>query len=133
MSDFATAVGQTFPWHELYVGDSAQAATFYSQALDWGTESMDMGEMGVYPMLKANGQNIAGIMGTSGQAGMEDVPPHWAIYISVDDVDARLAKCVELGASSVVGPMDIPSVGRMALLRDPQGAHFWIFKPSPQG
>jgi len=56
------------------------------------------------------------------------VPPHWAVYIGVDDVDARLAKCVELGATVLVEPMDVQTVGRMALIQDPQGATFWLFK-----
>ncbi|MEG0172581.1 MAG: VOC family protein, partial [Aeromonas sp.] len=31
----------------------------------------------------------------------------------------------------VVPPMDIPTVGRMALIADPQGAHIWLFTSAP--
>lgn len=128
MSEFATAVGQTFPWHELYTPDGAASQKFYADALGFGMKSMDMGEMGSYPMLEANGQGVAGIMQTAGTPGMENVPPHWAIYIAVDDVDARVTKCTELGATVMVPAMDVPTVGRMCLLQDPYGATFWIYK-----
>jgi predicted enzyme related to lactoylglutathione lyase len=84
-----------------------------------------------YKMLVANGKAVAGCWGTQDTPGMENVPPHWAVYIAVDDVDARLAKCQELGANLLHGPMDIPTVGRMALVQDPQGATFWLFKSVP--
>ncbi|MBI1756738.1 MAG: VOC family protein [Fimbriimonas ginsengisoli] len=126
LTDFQTATAKTFPWHELYVGDAEAGRRFYTEALGWGKEDYDMGQM-KYPMLSANGSAICGVMATN-TPEMKDVPPHWAVYIGVDDVDARLAKCTGLGAKVVVPPMDVPTVGRMALIQDPQGAHFWIFK-----
>jgi predicted enzyme related to lactoylglutathione lyase len=120
------AQGKTFVWHEVY-GPSAQASVdFYTNALDFGTQTMDS-PMGPYHMLTRNGTPVAGVMSTDAMQ-MPDVPAHWATYIAVDDVDARLAKCKELGAKVVVEPMDIPSIGRMALIQDPQGAHVWIFR-----
>jgi len=50
------------------------------------------------------------------------------MYLAVDDVDAKIVKAKELGANLLHGPMDIPTVWRMALLQDPQGATFWVFK-----
>jgi len=128
MSDYITAVGKTFPWHELYVPDAQKAKEFYVAALDWSAEDFDMGEMGKYPMFSANGSGVGGIMATSSHPDMANIPPHWAIYVGVDDVDARLAKCEALGAKCLVPPMDVPTVGRMCLIQDPQGATFWIFK-----
>jgi len=127
MSEHALAVGKTFPWHELYVADTAQAKAFYSEVLGWGIEEYPMGEMGTYTMLQANGKAVAGIMGTN-TPQMGHIPAHWAVYVGVDDVDATITKAESLGASVVVPPMDVPNVGRMALLSDPQGAHFWVFK-----
>jgi hypothetical protein len=60
------------------------------------------------------------------------IPPHWQPYVAVDDPDATTAKSVELGASTLLEPMDVPEVGRVAVLRDPQGATFGIIKPAPQ-
>lgn len=128
MSDFSTAVGNTFVWHECNVPDGAAAASFYTEVLGWTTTDMDMGPMGTYTMFGNQGQNVAGIMPTVGEH--KDVPPHWSVYFNCDDVDAKAAKAVELGAKVVVPAFDLPTVGRMSLISDPQGAHFWLFKPA---
>ena len=127
----ALAAGTAFPWHELYVPDDAAGMEFYTKALGMGTNTMDMGEF-KYTMLTHNGNNVCGIMSTSSpQMKDMNIPPHWAVYMSVDDVDARVAKVEELGGKVVVPAMDIPTVGRMALISDPQGAHIWLFKSAP--
>ena len=129
-SEFLLAAGKTFPWHELYVPDIDAAKTFYTQALGFETEEYPMGDGFVYHMLKKNGSGVAGMMSTaSGPA--EGAPTHWAVYTAVDDVDQRVDKCVSMGAKVVVPAMDVPSVGRMCLISDPQGAHIWLFTPVP--
>jgi uncharacterized protein len=129
MSEHALNQGSTFVWHELYAPNAKAAMDFYVAALDFGTQEMDMGEFGSYLMLTKNGKSVAGVMSTS-EGPAEGAPPHWATYLSVDDVDARAEKCVSLGATVVVPAMDIPGVGRMCLISDPQGAHIWLFKDS---
>ncbi|MFM4962715.1 VOC family protein [Aeromonas bivalvium] len=126
----ALAEGSTFTWHELYVADGEAAVRFYAQVLDWECQHLEM-EGGSYPMLVANGRPIAGVQATRDNPQMAGVPPHWAIYVAVDDVDARLARVTEHGGNIVVPAMDIPTVGRMALIADPQGAHLWLFTPFP--
>ena len=59
------------------------------------------------------------------QAGLT---PHWNLYLNVEDTDATVAKALELGAELVSPAMDVPTVGRMAFLRDPQGAHFNVIQ-----
>ena len=127
MEENAVAQGKTFVWHELYGASTSASVEFYSKVLGWETEAMDMGDF-KYTMFKSNGTPVAGVLGTSEIPHLADVPPHWAVYIGVDDVDARLAKCVALGATVLVEPMDVPNVGRMSLIQDPQGATFWLFK-----
>jgi len=121
--------GRTFVWHEIYSANADKIIDFYTKALDFGSTEMPMGEMGTYKMLTRNGQPVCGVMGTEG-THMASAPPHWGTYISVDDVDARLAKCIELGATNLVPPMDVPGVGRMTLIQDPNGATVWLFKSS---
>jgi uncharacterized protein len=130
MSEFLTAIGNTFMWHECNVPDAEAAKSFYSDVMGWTTSEMDMGPMGTYHMFGSHGHNVAGIMPTVGD--MADVPPHWSVYFACDDVDAKAARAVELGAKVVVPAFDVPTVGRMSLISDPQGAHFWLFTPSPQ-
>jgi predicted enzyme related to lactoylglutathione lyase len=59
------------------------------------------------------------------------MPSHWLPYFAVTDPDATVAKAKRLGGRAMVEPKDIPAVGRMAILKDPQGAEFAILKPSP--
>lgn len=124
--------GQTFVWHELYTPNAPSSIDFYTKVLGLGTQEMDMGPNGTYKMLTKNGAPICGVFPTN-TPEMADVPPHWSVYYSVDDVDASLAKAQEHGATVLVPPMDVPTVGRMVLIKDPQGATLWLFTPSPQG
>jgi predicted enzyme related to lactoylglutathione lyase len=75
-------------------------------------------------------------VGETGVAGLmtlpdSSTPPHWQPYVAVEDPDATTAKAVELGGMALMEPMDTPNVGRIGILRDPQGATFGIIKPQP--
>jgi len=124
----ALSQGRNFVWHEVYGPSSKVAIEFYTKALGFGTQDMPMGEMGTYTMLTRGGAPIAGVMGTSEIPGMENIPPHWATYLSVENLDESLATVKEHGAAVHVEPMTVPTVGRMALITDPQGAHIWLFE-----
>ncbi|HEU5171843.1 MAG TPA: VOC family protein [Gemmatimonadales bacterium] len=63
---------------------------------------------------------------------MGNVPPHWLIYVAVDDRDATVAKARDLGGSVIVPPADVPTVGRFAILADPQGAVFSVIRLEQQ-
>lgn len=121
--------GRTFVWHEVYSATTAAAVDFYTKALDFGTMSMSMGEMGDYHMLTKNGIPVAGVLGTTENPMMAGVPPHWAVYIGVDNLDAKVALCVELGATVMVPTITVPTIGRMSLITDPNGANVWLFEP----
>jgi predicted enzyme related to lactoylglutathione lyase len=58
----------------------------------------------------------------------QGVPAHWGVYFAVDDCDATVEKAKGMGATSCVPPTDIPNVGRFAVIQDPQGAIFSVFK-----
>ena len=60
-----------------------------------------------------------------------EIPARWTPYIGVDDTDAMCKKATDLGAKVLVEPMDVPTVGRFAILKDPQGAVFGIIKGEP--
>jgi predicted enzyme related to lactoylglutathione lyase len=60
------------------------------------------------------------------------IPPQWQPYVAVDDPDATVVKAKELGGTALLEPMDVPKVGRLAVLRDPPGATFGIITPQPE-
>jgi predicted enzyme related to lactoylglutathione lyase len=123
----ALAQGRSFQWHELHVPDLEAAIEFYTNALGFECCEMEMGSERMYRMLTREGRPICGLESTQSRPG-EDVAPHWATYLWVDDVDARVDKCLELGAKLIVPAVSIPTVGRMAKIEDPQGATIWLFK-----
>jgi uncharacterized protein len=115
-----------FVWDELLTSDPESAKAFYGAVFGWTSEAMDMGDMGVYTVFKrADGESVAGVMQKRGD---EPGPAIWMPYLGADDVDARAAKATELGAQTLVEPMQIGSGGRFAVLTDPTGAAFGLHK-----
>ena len=108
-------------WNELLTRDPAAAESFYCQLFGWTAEQMDMGT-GPYTMLR-NGERAAGGIFKIGDE-MENVPPHWAVYFAVADVDATVERALRLGGNLHMEPVDIPEVGRFALLVDPHAGFF---------
>jgi predicted enzyme related to lactoylglutathione lyase len=120
----ASNVGR-FVWHELHTGDRAQALKFYSTLVGWETKDVSMGPGEAYGLCFLNGKDHAGITKSMAPAG---VPPHWLPYLAVEDVDAAAAKVKDLGGKVMSPPMDIPNVGRFAVVTDPTGAAFALHK-----
>jgi hypothetical protein len=50
-------------------------------------------------------------------------------YVSVDDVDASVARIEEAGGAVHMPGTDIPAIGRFAFVADPQGASFYVMTP----
>ena len=117
-------------WHELMTGDVEGAKKFYTELLGWTLQEFPMEEGESYWVVKVGDEGMGGIMKTPPDAA--GVPPHWGLYITVDDVDASAKKAERLGAKILVPPMDIPKVGRFAVLQDPQGAAFAIITYSAE-
>lgn len=113
-----------FVWYELLTTDSDAAVTFYTAVLGWGTQVFE-GAGGPYTMWTVGPQPIGGVM-QKPQDGQG--PPSWLGYVGVDDVDATARDAAGRGATTYVEPQDIPTVGRFAVLADPQGAAFALYK-----
>ena len=108
-----------FSWSELMTSDPEGALSFYRQLFGWKVETSQMG-MGPYHVVKAGDTSVGGEMGKP-PCG-EGMPSMWGVYVTVDDVEKTVAQCTALGGKVLMPPMDIPQVGRMAVIQDPQGA-----------
>jgi len=121
-------------WDELITTDSKKAGAFYGQIFGWKPEAMPMpgGEAGTYTIFKREGAEagVGGMMTATPQMNLTH--PYWMVYFAVDDADKSAAKAEQLGAKVMMPPTDIPTVGRFAVIRDPQGAWFSILKPQPR-
>jgi predicted enzyme related to lactoylglutathione lyase len=78
---------------------------------------------------RSGGAGVAGLM--ERPAGM-NMPPFWSMYIAVPNFEEAVAEIKRLGGSELSGVIDVPTVGRMQMLKDPQGAAFYIIQPEPR-
>jgi len=108
-----------FSWNELTTSDPKAARKFYGTLLGWQFQDMDMGVI-TYTVINVGGQGMGGITGVPPNA--QGMPPAWGGYVTVDDVDAVVARVAGLGGRVLLAPTDIPTVGRLATIADTQGA-----------
>jgi predicted enzyme related to lactoylglutathione lyase len=109
-----------FSWFELVTGDVEGSRGFYGKLFGWTTENMEMEGGMTYDVINVDGEGVGGIMETPRQAA--GTPSMWGVYVSVDDVDATAEAAKEMGGQVLMGPQDIPEVGRFCVLQDPNGA-----------
>lgn len=113
-------------WHELLTKDKKKALEFYPKLVGWTVTEFPGPEP--YHMWANKGENLGGTMQMPKDAG--PAPSHWLMYMCVDACDASVAQATKLGGKVFVKPTDIPTVGRFAVLADPQGAMFAILQPA---
>ena len=121
MSQDAMKQHGAFSWNELATTDVEAAKAFYGELLGWQFQDIQAGDM-KYTMIKTDNQELGGMMATPPEAKAKGKPPTWGAYVTVDDVDAQVARVDQLGGKICVPPEDIPDVGRFSVIQDPQGA-----------
>ena len=122
----------TFYWNELMTRDVEGAKTFYAGTLGWSYDAMPMPDGGgSYWVAKMDDEPVGGILDISAP-DFGQVPESWMSYIAVDDVDARVAKAVKAGAKLMKPAFDVPGVGRIAILMQPDGAGVGWMTPAEQ-
>jgi uncharacterized protein len=117
-----------FIWHDLMTTDVEAAKAFYAKVIGWNMQCFSPNSD--YTVLSAGQSGIGGIMAMPPDASERGTPPCWTGYIAVDDVDGYATKIKASGGAIHRPADDIPGVGRFALVADPQGAVFIIFKPN---
>lgn len=118
-----------FVWYELLTTNPKAAAAFYGKVFGWRVDAGKDADM-PYMHINVGAHSIGGIMALPKELIDHGVPPNWSGYIAVDDVDAMAKKIVAAGGSIRRPAEDIPDVGRFAVMADPAGAVFLIFKGS---
>ncbi len=103
-------------WVDLGTPDIDATVGFYSALFGWQIAEGPP-EAGGYRMCMIGDKPVAGMGPLMG----EGQPSAWSTYVSVIDADAT-AKAVEgAGGMTFVAPMDVLTVGRMAVFADPTG------------
>ena len=108
-------------WTELLTTDTGAATQFYTSLFGWTPKVSPE-----YTEFSVGTTPGAGMMTIDPKWG--SVPPNWMPYFQVNDCDATAKNVTELGGRVMMGPNDIPDVGRFAVLADPQGAAFAVIK-----
>lgn len=117
----------TLCWSELITSDKPKAIEFYTKLFGWTTKT-NPADPHQYTEISNQGRPIGGMMQMSKDWG--NAPAHWMAYFTVTNCDASVAKVLELGGSTKAAAMDLPHVGRFAVVADPQDAVFALFQPA---
>lgn len=126
MSEQPNTKPGSIAWFDLTVNDAEGVRDFYKGLVGWEASPLSMGEYDDYVMKRGGtDQTVAGICHARGVN--KDLPPVWMIYIVVENVEAAVAKCQELGGKVLIPPR--PETGNAsAVLQDPAGAVFTVYQ-----
>jgi len=116
-----------FVWYEWIGADLAGAVDFYRHVIGWDIAASPMAAF-VYQIASAGGYPVGGLLTTPSEA--QGAPPCWTAYIWVESVDAAIDTLKAAGGQVMRPATDIPGVGRFAVVADPQGAPFALFRDS---
>lgn len=119
-----------FIWYELMSADPEAAKTFYDEVVGWNIGPAVADYNGYRMIERSDGKPAGGILPLTAEMQQHGARPTWLGYIHVADVD-QAAREIEQDGGKLLMSHDIPNVGRIALVTDPSGAHFYIMKPTP--
>lgn len=110
-------------WNDLNTHSTERAKAFYSDVFPWAGVDQDMGGGAPYLVWELSGRPIGGCVQVPEQA-----PVQWVTWFAVADRDATVARAAELGGTVLEPKLDIPGVGLLGVLRDPEGAFFGVMQ-----
>jgi len=117
-----------FCWAELSTTDQSAAIQFYCTIFGWSANNMPMGPGDFYTIFQLDGRDAAAGCTLRPEQLSHGVPPHWSLYIAVENADASAIRAAELGGTVLAAPFDVFDAGRMAAVQDPTGAIFCLWQ-----
>jgi predicted enzyme related to lactoylglutathione lyase len=112
-----------FCWETLSTKDAARAKQFYGKVIGWKPNShQGMDTLGTGEGME---NQVADI-----QLAQGPVPPNWLTFVVVESADGSAKRAAQLGGQVMMPGMDIPTIGRIAVILDDQGAAIGLFQPS---
>jgi predicted enzyme related to lactoylglutathione lyase len=116
-------------WFELHTRAHAATVKYYEDVFGWTTVKASDTDEFRYTLMVDGEQQLAGVMDDSIFPEEGNLPSQWHVYLKVADVDATLARVVELGGTILNEAEDTP-FGRLAGALDPTGAMFKLTGPN---
>ena len=115
-----------FGWNELITSDVEGAKEFYAAMFGWEAETKEVAPDLDYTMFKLGDKMVAGMIGITPEMG--PLPPHWLSYVISEDIKADLINARRAGGVVLKDAMEVPNAGTLAVVQDPQGAVFALWK-----
>jgi predicted enzyme related to lactoylglutathione lyase len=114
-------------WYELMTTDSKAAEAFYKAVVGWSASPFEGSPQPYTMFFRGKDAPVAGVLTTPADV---QAPPFWAMYVGVPKLEDARAHLLRLGGRECSPVIDIPAVGRMQMMADPQGAAFYIYQPA---
>lgn len=114
-------------WYELLTSDVKAAEGFYKTIVGWTVTPFEGSDQPYDMWMRADGVAVGGVMKIP--EGMS-FPPHWGMYVGVPKLEDAVSQVERLGGGALSPVIDVPSVGRMRTMRDPQGSAFSVYEPA---
>lgn len=121
----------SFIWYELMTPDPNGAKAFYDSVVGWNIGDPISGPVEYRMIGRSDGGSAGGVLTLTDDMASHGARPIWLGYVCVDDVDQAVAEVEAKGGKTLMAASDIPDVGRIAMIADPQGAPIYVMKPIP--
>lgn len=115
-------------WYELLTNDAAASRSFYETVVGWKMHPPPPADPKHYWMIDAASAHVGGMMQLSDEMRAKGAKPTWLFYVGVEDVDATVRRATDAGATVLMPAFDIPDVGRIAMIADPQGNPLYVMR-----
>jgi predicted enzyme related to lactoylglutathione lyase len=112
-------------WYELLTSDPKAAIRFYADVVGWTTQVWQGAD---YTMWVGSHGPLGGVSVLPEAAKTMGAPPYWQANVQVANIEETIAKVKQLGGQ-IYHTEDVPDVGRIAVIADPQGAVIAVFQP----
>jgi predicted enzyme related to lactoylglutathione lyase len=124
-----TPTGERLPgkiiWRDLLTNDPAASQRFYGELFGWEFEGVgtasNLRSDSAYTLIRHNGRLIGGMIDTIALNNRDDIS-QWVVLMSVDDLDASVNSAKTAGGRVIAPPTDLQDRGRLAVIRDAEGA-----------
>ena len=126
MTPAATLLGRPL-WYELMTTDMKAAETFYAAVVGWTSAPFEGSPQPYAVFNRSGGAPVAGLMTKPDEV---KAPPSWAMYVGAPKLEDAAAHIKRLGGGECSPVIEVPAVGRMQMMNDPQGAVFYLFEPA---
>ena len=118
-------------WYELMTPDGHASKAFYDKVVGWQIGEPVAEYQGYRMIGRGDGGFAGGVLQLTDEMKQHGARPTWLGYVGVDDADAAVAAIEQAGGKALMPAFDIPKVGRVAMVTDPQGVPFYVMKPIP--